>query len=193
MSSWFDRMYSGFLLRDFIAKVIPGSIVLLPVALLEFHEYVLLIGSVSLVLMLVLVALLCGYLFVVGMMLQQLGEILGWVTNSDKSDIGKDYKDMLGFGKRFKKSDCYERMIKERLTIIKEMSGNMGMALVLLALQIRFIIDAKHGDSYPFVFIVVVLLLLSRLCFKQNWDYYEREKEWMSRALGLPLGKRKRT
>ncbi len=129
VSGIFDSLYSRLILRDLLAKILPGTILLATVAYaaLPTETFRTLLDPP---LWLALSTLGSGWL--TAFAVQGLGERSGFIKNDPSGFKRKDtYKLMVEFDRRATSS---QQMQAERLLVIKEACGNGSLALLLSAL-----------------------------------------------------------
>lgn len=121
------RFYSGFILRDFLGKIVPGSVALLGVALAVTNQGVwhLLtasrndLGALPGVIQLLGV----GFLWLVGLVVQGFRELIELVSSREER--------VLGSAERVGWPEAQREEI-ERVVVIKESAGNGALAFLVL-------------------------------------------------------------
>lgn len=176
MSSFINNLYTKFLLRDILAKAVPGFLVLAYL----FH------GKIPTVYLkhglpkIVVITVLYGLSFMTGMFLQFLGMIkIGkfslisiYVHDNDQE---KSIVKQLEFFNATKKRDGL-RSQRERFVILKNMSGTFSIAILAIALfeAIRYLM--LWLDSYLIPMAILFILFLALRC--QNQFHANEQKIW---------------
>lgn len=120
-----DRLYSHFILRDVVAKVVPGAIILIAAGfLLRVDFSPLWSGEVSIWIML----LLAGVSWLVGGVAQELGTLFSLIS------VEHPEKRIIAFARH---AGAAEKQVRERIVVIKQSSGNGAIAFLLLAVAHR--------------------------------------------------------
>ncbi len=134
MSGFFDNLYRKFLLRDILAKAVPGFLLLAYL----FHDKIPANYPKHGFPEIVVVAVLYGLSFMTGMLLQFLGSqfriIKIYVHEGDRNKSLKYLREFLG-DKDNKENLSTQR---ERFVILKNMSGTYAMALIAIILVTFF-------------------------------------------------------
>jgi hypothetical protein len=124
MNKLVDNVYRQFILRDFLGKIVPGSVFLASVLLLFLSPERLVIASNDLSTWVWL--LLLGISWACAFAIQSFGERIGliryWAGLSDE----EAYCKMVEFNKTASASD---KQIFERFVVIKEACGNLAVSL----------------------------------------------------------------
>lgn len=167
-----DAIYSRFLLRDMVGKVVPGSILLFTIigSYLESNGIKEVIAQITFFVGLALFSLA----WVTAFSIQSFGERLGWIRYFPKKIIkegtneGKPVDDKGRFKGYYQKIILFnkyatplERMERERLLVIRESCGNTYVSLIfsfavyILAYSIRNQIwvnlNILHPESREFI------------------------------------------
>jgi len=162
-----DRLYTSYLLRDFVAKVVPGFLILVALLLSLGHQPPLPPsifdisfwgGSFS-----------TGLSFLVGFLVQAIGELLGWTRiYADGSSRNKDarraaIKRMIEVARSREPAIAQQR---ERYVVLKEMSGNFSLAIVI---GIVLLVSARLPSPVPGLvrFVLISLSLASFLWYNR--------------------------
>lgn len=180
MSEFFKNLYTNFLLRDVLAKAVPGFLVLaylfhgrIPTA---YHHH----GLPEIV----VITVLYGLSFMTGMLLQFLGTlkickrrckwslIKIYVHDDNQEKSLAKFKKFLNATKD--RNDL--RSQRERLVILKNMSGTYSIAVLIVALTefIKFLVHRL--DSFPFSTAILLILLVALKC--QNRFHAKEQEIW---------------
>lgn len=146
----FDALYTRFLLRDIFAKIVPGTIVILSLSIVQFSitatkEFLLQMGIPSWV-------LFAGLAWITAYAVQSFGEKLGlihqWPKEHDEPE--RRYKLRIRYGEL---ALDHEKRLVERYVIIKEASGvgYVGLGLSLSVLFLKYILLGFFSGS-PFTY-----------------------------------------
>lgn len=178
MSNFFKNLYTNFLLRDILAKAVPGFIVLayifqgkMPIAHPKqgFPE-------------IVVITVIYGLSFMTGMLLQFLGSrkiprtnwsfIRIYVHNNDQDVSLKKLEEFLNTTKDRE----VLRHQRERFVILKNMAGTYAIALLAI-LVLEF---AKYLSRmiYPFPIALLMLFFLFLALWGQNRFHANEQKVW---------------
>lgn len=119
-----EAFYSRFILRDLLAKITPGAIVLLVVCSnINFDNIVVeLLKSSNLIVCI----LFFSIAWIVGFAIQGIGELLGLIKYHENEEAEKNYHRFLIEGKEDQQKDV------ERMVVIKETCGNSYVALLMV-------------------------------------------------------------
>ena len=173
---FFSNLYSKFILRDLLGKVFPGFIFLSGLALffgLKSHELFHFLTYASLF----HYFLIYGISFVIGLLLQFLNPVrLVWRIKRKRNggDELKKYHEFLVSLRRNEPivGDPISQTMnaqRERLVVLKDITGNLGNAIFALAL---FAIYWKVDTG-----LTGVLFLIAGLLFWESW-YHTVEKHY---------------
>jgi len=186
LSETLDRLYSDFLLRDILAKFVPG---LLTLALaLQLFAPRLLHSALRLAVAGPLVPLvaLYGVSFMAGMLIQFVGMWLRLerVHVWDGVSLEQRMQASLTRSREFLRANSQQPALlraRERYAILKEMAGNYGVALLLAA--VLLIVKALPWDGRlhtGLLIISVLLVVLSILLLRQNRFHADEQRFWES-------------
>jgi len=184
MDHFIDSLYTKFLLRDLLAKVVPGLLLLLGI----FGFFTRLIAGVviSLSVFNVFVALILvyGVSFIISMAIQFLGERTGliqiyvWPKGNNKSsqEISLEkYREIL----LLENLPISVLRQRERFTILKEMTGNFAISFALLSISMPFLgISFRSGVALSLICIFPITAALAIVLFKQNHHHAEEQYLW---------------
>lgn len=179
-----ESLYSHFLLRDIVAKVIPGFFGLVIPFLMYSNDIRPILRSLRSISPLALFILIYGVGLAISMIMQQLGMLLRlikihvWEKDSDDSD--NSVARSIDAETRFLKVAIQNRAMlrrRERLIILKEMCGNYAMSLLIIAssLLIRALINYQSGLGRETV-ILLSIGFVFYLLIRQN-NYLAREQQ----------------
>lgn len=171
-----DSLYSSFIARDFFAKVLPGSIVLAAIAL-SFLNYDTLTQKVK-DLPLMFGLLLYGLAWIVGFAVQAIAETLR-LSRSFPSDETEDV-----FRARMTEYRALEMkpslaLQRERYVVIKEATGNTGVAAIL-ALCMLGITRVCGLGLWPYVGLAV---LAAVVLLVESSKHAKRQRDWEQKAI----------
>jgi len=162
-SSFFDNLYTKFLLRDLLSKAIPGFIAIAGIANtlgvnvlqllnedLNFYGYL----------------LLYGVSFAMGSLMQfaASNKLIRVIKIHAGDEVSKDQSDEMtislkrlkGFLVKYQKNQLILDQ-RERLVILKNMAGNYAVAFLLIATSY---FAKPYIQQYPLFFIILVVLAL---------------------------------
>jgi len=126
--SLFDSFYTNFILRDLLAKITPGSIIfstLFVISSKDSSSFVEFISDLTFWSSIILL----GILWITGIAVQGLGEILVWIRYFPKDIDNRTFQEIrLEFLKRASDGQKQEN---ERIIVIKEACGNTYVAIVI--------------------------------------------------------------
>jgi len=184
MGGFFDSLYSQFLLRDLLAKVVPGFIALAAISALVIHSPLELVERLSGVHSIVTIGILYGISFMVGMFLQFIGERIRFVVIfvwRDNDEIDAREESLRRF-QEFLSDEALSVPIyrqRERFAILKEMSGNFGMSLLSVSVVALFrSVPAKPSIQAALLVGSIVLVSISFLLFRQNRFHAQEQLIW---------------
>ncbi|MBI1743119.1 hypothetical protein HYR54_08650 [Candidatus Acetothermia bacterium] len=191
LTNIFDSFYSRFVLRDFLAKIIPGLILLFALGSAATSTGIIgVYGIMSFGSWLVLL----GVAWIAGFVVHSFGmlsKLIKYVP--DGVDVKEFSKQEIEFYKRL---GMEEQRRYERLAVIKDTCGNTFVALLLL-LAI-FILDGiadwiasgtaastsvSFGTLYSLLAFIVVAVGLISLLRKAHLDYVVWQYEYVTQAL----------
>jgi uncharacterized membrane protein len=184
ISSLFESLYSHFLLRDIIAKVLPGLFgilaifsMLIPGMKEPLQEFLNLPD-------LIIIVIVYGVSLLFGMILQFLASLFPcikihvWKGSDDKSseeislekaveflDVAKDRTNLL--------------RKRERLAILKEMSANYAATLVLVLISLLLhIFGGSTGINPRLVIIWLIIIGVVTALIFQNRSQAREQQKW---------------
>lgn len=190
MGNIVDGLYEKFILRDVLSFITPGAILVITVnsALnitdnaMDIRNHMLhtLMSSIPSVLTIIIIY---GVLFVVGFTLQTLGEVVGIIRFHDyrndagSIDNGEFYRVKGKFMGPGMKEAARQR---ERFVVLKQLSGNNAMAILLsaVALLVKLVPSDNDNEVTSLLLVVVGLLVVSGILFKAHWIHSQRQRDW---------------
>ena len=184
MSELIDYLYSRFILRDLLAKVIPGLITIFSIVTALNLPPTIIFHSLFKLPDLILFIIVYGFSFMTGMLLQfimmKLKLTVIHVWPGDK-DLPAHELSLFMANALIKspKSNGKILRVRERYTILKEMSGNFagGFSVLLISLFIRYLLYKSPGLHTVYVAIPTLAVLVF-LLLKQNKFHAEEQKLW---------------
>ena len=191
LTNIFDSFYSRFVLRDFLAKIIPGLILIFALGSAATST-----GFIGIYTIMSFGAwlVLLGVAWIAGFAVHSFGMLFRLIKYvPDGVDVKEFSKQELEF---YKKLGLEEQRRYERLAVIKDTCGNTFVAfLLLLAI---FILDGiadwissgvaastsvSFGALYSILAFIVVVVGLAYLLRKAHLDYLGWQHEYMTQAL----------
>src|SRR3989304_9952382 len=156
MNSFFDNLYNKFLFRDLLGKAMPGFILILgTVAMLkpDWLSEIMPTRPTNIVYYFVIY----GVSFSTGMLIQTFSLIrLLWRCQSGQTRVTQ-LKKLFNFHTRKDHEQVLVTEQRERLVVLKDMTGNLGMSLLVLAFV--------AWSCYPNDLLGTLLFVLSLLFF----------------------------
>jgi hypothetical protein len=179
-----ELLYTQFLLRDIVAKVIPGGLV----SLIILHRLIpngqQFIDDILKYPVLIAIIFIYGIGFMVGMLIQFIGmscnmiQIHPWAP---KDGLTREHRSLqmahVFFSKA--KGNAAVLRVRERFAILKEMGGNFGMSFLLIAIVL--IIDPLINQTSLSLTTIIgslSLVALSLVLFRQNRHHYREQFYW---------------
>ncbi len=182
MKELFDGLYTKFFLRDILAKAIPGFIVLAGITdclwarpFDSFHR-----GNI------IIFTLIYGVSFATGMLMQFAGssfrliKIHVWPDTKffSKPNHKESLEKLSTFLKNTdKKPDI--RMERERLVILKQMSGTYAIAALLFAVSYTFRFCFHYDDPSDLIIAIVLWIVFVILVLDNHFRAFE-QNAWES-------------
>lgn len=170
-----EAFYSRFILRDLLAKITPGSIVLLTM-IKNFINNKTTFNNIS------NFSFVIGLLFItiswiIGFAIQGLGEKLKLIKYHENKEAGKLYSEFLKYGEKEQYKDV------ERMVVIKETCGNSYIAFTIVLLLNScylfinetsiFLKDIIYINSPNIILLVVIIYSLRYMHF----EHVKRQNE----------------
>ena len=184
-----ELLYSQFLLRDILAKAVPGFLALLALSSIAPHSASPRFLWHSPIPDLILLVVLYGVSFMFGMLLQYVGKLLHllqfhvWKPSPPKSREEASLAKLQDF---LSLPDSRVRLVRqrERFVILKEMSATYGLvALFALTLIILRIITGSLSVGLTSGGLALVAGLLALLLLSQSRYHSHEQQLWESLAL----------
>lgn len=153
-----SRLYRDFILRDITAKIVPGVILLLGVAVATTdhspHEIINALGATHGV----FIALIIVLGWPLGFAVQTAREITEWVGSYLHFWQHADWPQIVSDRASF---SIYHQQHIERLVVIKEATGNLAYASAFFGLSLLY--AGRWNDSHwgPWLFLTLVLFARS--------------------------------
>lgn len=178
-----EALYKNFLLRDLFAKIVPGSIVLVSVAI-QNPALAPLTGAASISSWpMILVG--AGAAWIVGFAIQEIGESLQII----KHHPDRYFQPFERYGLRnaFKRVavEAEDQQV-ERYAIIKEATGNCSTAIIvaLLILALRALTSGDFRSSMQFLLPGLLMLVLALALLRANRKHARKQYEYMESIVG---------
>ncbi len=174
ISNLIDKIYTGFILRDFFAKIMPGLILIFSFSFFLFNKIIDLkfLNSSMIILFL-------GLAWIIAFSIQSIGEsfklIKYWLP--DEKD---DWSNLLN--KCLSKSTIDEKSNCERLIVIKEASGNLAISLILstIIISARLLINnISIVSKYEFWFAILFVILIAFFLLKNHKNLLVKQHIYM--------------
>jgi len=158
-SSFLDRLYTSYLLRDFVAKILPGLLVLAACLYSPAHPGGFLRLSSHAPLWSWLIAL--GLAFITGFAVQAIGELIGWASIYPGGSSRDKAVRRAAITRMVHLSDSRNTWVmqqRERYVVLKEMAANASFAVVLsLALVAARYISPVWGIAARAAFLLLTV------------------------------------
>jgi hypothetical protein len=172
-----DRMYSSFLVRDFFAKVLPGGF-LLGAILLAFPELQVK-QEFFLELPFLGWLLLYGACFVLGFLVQALGERVGWVRAFSADETEEAFRVRMVEFKSLT-IPVATQIQRERYVVVKELTGNASFSLLLgVVVVTSSIVPLRYR---PWLFLCFAFTAIYSLWWFQN-VHQRRQRDFEKKAI----------
>lgn len=181
MTGFFDSLYSQFLLRDLLAKVFPGFIVVFGIGTLVSSDPAWLAGFSSNFDTTILFGLIYGTSFVVGLIIQFAGERTGliiifvWPAADDNDNRQVSLRRAQEFLLHNRLTDPALRQ-RERFAILKELSGNLGASALILALAVLFSALSPAAPEPLSRLIALIILFAIAMCLLHLNEHHATEQ-----------------
>ena len=141
----FNSFYTRLVLRDFLGKIVPGSVILLAISFtFNLFVYTQLLSEFWLWLLFI------GFAWIAGFIAQGFGHWIHIINYEPRKGTDEEYiKQLLKFGY---KATTLERQQLERYLIIREATGNFSVSLILCTFMlILSTIFNKLYDGFPYL------------------------------------------
>lgn len=174
------NLYDKLILRDFLAKVLPGIIVMLAIYIAWFSTEL----SPAITIMHLSQASVGLWVIVVG---------LGWFAGMAVQSSGEVIKAIRPFSRKTTTPDFFRKLVAvqnsiprlrqgyERYVIIKEACGNASMSLFVAVIFVT--LRAWYGQPLYAGWLALVAILAAAALLRMHWVNLERQREWTMAAL----------
>ena len=185
ISDLFESLYSHFILRDVLAKVLPGVIDLVAIAALFAPKSLRLLQYRFFEPGFFEVVAVYGISFMLGMLFQYLGSLTpfihihAWREESRQKTVVTSLSKAVEFQKTASKDQSLLRQ-RERFAVLKEMAANYAVSLTLILLAVlrvgvftsnRF---QPHALAVSILFLLIIVSLIGQNRFhaseQRNWE-----------------------
>jgi hypothetical protein len=167
LEKFLDYLYTKFVIRDLLGKVLPGILLILGSAAILKSEWLCLVIPDK-QWNLLNYFLLFGTSFTVGLVLQFIC-LPRFIWVNRRAGYEKQLESLYKVTKRSVKNEVLYTH-RERFVVLKEMTGNMGMSLLILAL----LFGLCKGNWI----IGVTLGLTSLVLLVDCWRHAEEQDKW---------------
>ena len=189
MSEILDYLYSRFLLRDLLAKVVPGLITLFCIFAVFMRKPLWDLKIIFILPDLALILIIYSISFLAGMLLQFITMRIGlsvihvWPGGEGVSRTEMSLLRAYKFVRKSASNDHLAR-VRERYTILKEMSGNFAGAfsVALISILVRYSLYRSPDLQSLYVMVPILALLIYSLR-TQNRFHAKEQKLWETFAL----------
>lgn len=189
ISNLFETLYSHFLIRDVLAKAIPGLIgfvsLIITVSPQSIRPLIYRILGTDLL----MIILLYGLSFMFGMLLQFLGSLTPfliihvWKADNRSSSIKLSLSKAVEFQKVASGNKAILRQ-RERLAVLKEMAANFAFSLFLMMIAlIRIAIETSRGSQTPAIPFAIIIFLVVIALIYQNRTHAIEQQIWEEEVL----------
>lgn len=173
-------LYDKLILRDFLAKVLPGIIVMLAIYVAWFSTAL----SPATTIMHLSQASVGLWVIVVG---------LGWFAGMAVQATGEAIRVIRPFSRKTASSDFIKDLVAvqnsiprlqqgyERYVIIKEACGNASLSILVAVIFIT--LRAWYGQPLSAGWLTLVAILAAAALLRMHWVHLERQREWTTAAL----------
>jgi hypothetical protein len=186
MDGLFHALYSQFILRDFLAKIVPGSISLLAVTSLLFSDVRWIWHRMFHLPGIPFLLLLYGIIFMFALAGQFMGDRIGlirifvWQRGGDQGmdSVKRSLASAKSFMNENRENDLLLRQ-RERFVILKEMAANYGVCglFVALALFGRSLAPGPPPRIISF-FLMLITIAAAFFLFRLNRFYADEQLIW---------------
>jgi len=199
ISKILDQLYTNFLLRDIVAKIIPGLLLATSFILLLIDKNPIDFEWLEDVHPFAGIAFLYGFGMMLGMLCQFIGyrclgiKIYVWPKDGRGDEVEASLEKAIAFAKT---TTCRPKLARkrERLVILKEMAGNYSVVcfLTVIFIIVRVFLNClgalpessgsafaeEHNRCYYLVLGAVTCILLCLILCKQNHLLAEEQRLW---------------
>lgn len=182
-----EAFYSRFLLRDFLAKILPGILVMV------FILYRLGVDLLGVEISFFVGVCIAALAWIVGFAVQGLGEILCLIEYHQDNEAADRYLEFIRYDgdKKVNEKDI------ERIVVIKETCGNMQVAsiLILITLIIDYFIMYLRGEwiiasmNYHYALTYILIISLIGSLRYMHLSHVYRQDMAICKMLGLDYKK----
>ena len=180
MSDLIESLYSKFILRDILAKAIPGLFTLLALGLLTDSLEPIWNWTSSIEIQIwVFYTIIYGLSFLVGMMLSfvsswfryLLGKLLFWKSGNLRN-WEKKLDGLIEFlGNLRHRSDRNDLIRqRERFVILKDMTGNFAVSLAILFYALNYKFPKIINDNLVVIILIVGLLMIQSIYHEMDLE-----------------------
>jgi hypothetical protein len=183
MDGFFEGLYERFILRDIVGKVVPGFLVLLTLGSTfrwgarHFSDWTPELLQLTLV---------YAVSFVIGTSLQFIGTKLGWIRTyvwpaeiKKKKVVRSSQEVSLTKYRALLNKSQPIRLQRERLVVLKQVTGNFGMAAGLFSLlNLVRLIYLGPRMQVVVIFVCVAAFGIAKLLFAQSDHHADEQKLW---------------
>ena len=194
LSDLFESLYSHFILRDVLAKVLPGLIGLAsivsffaPRPLIHLRSHLPEPGLTT-------VAILYGIGFMVGMLIQYLGALAPfihihvWREDTRRMTVETSLSRAAQFQKAASGNQVLLRQ-RERFAVLKEMAANFAASLLLALLAVvRYGVFNRGGPEPHGIALGILLAAIIVALVFQNRFHAIEQRTWEERVIRLFSG-----
>lgn len=181
-NSVFDALYRDYLLRDFFAKIVPGSsyVALSAYAIGRFGRLLEMSFAVSM--------FLAGLSWAIGFAIQEAAERLSLLSQHPARFSNSEQR--YDFRQKFSLAASRDEKTRvERYAVIKEATGNLCMALISGSVLVA-VLRWKELREHPHPSLAMAFSLLAACWFLAlaSRDHMKKEYDFMARALRRQSG-----
>ncbi len=170
-----EAFYARFILRDLLAKITPGSIVLLAMAKnIAINDVLIsLISNFSFVFGVLIISIS----WIVGFGIQGLGEKLKLIKYHENEEAQENYSKFLKYGDKDQQKDV------ERVVVIKETCGNSYIALIIMFIinLCYMVMDENYVSLKEILFknfpnLIILIILIYSLRY-MHFEHVKRQNK----------------
>ena len=184
LSDAFDHLYTQFVLRDILAKFIPGLLTLALGLVLFSPKGIHVAQRMQVGEGLIPILVLYGVSFMTGMLIQFVGMSLGlerihvWPAPSSQESVRLSLQKARDFLRDNGDKPALLR-VRERYAILKEMAGNYGVAFLVIALLVLGKAATSHrGLDIPLFALGAGLVAAAIVLLRQNRFHAKEQLIW---------------
>ena len=186
ISKFFDTLYSHFVIRDIAAKVLPGLLALFSIVKIFRPDISYTSGLLVDIPDVFKAVVLYGVGFVSGVLLQYVGMKSGltithvWPKTEANTSEFNSVDRAISFLVEVDSKHPLARK-RERMIVLKEMTGNYALALIVLAVS-SLIIAATSEETHLYISIACASAVVAVLLIFQNRGLAREQKIWEEEA-----------